>query len=437
MSADMGSTQPSTDGATEAESIGSNPSSDNYFDWPIRYEQDPFDDDAAMSVADGDYHESALNYTENRDEDETNQDCRTCGMVELASDRLLQLVNTLSLDPWTVRPIVVYGDFDKHYVFAVRKPSAVFNDIKNKVNGVVDPLLRKSRRSKVYKTLKNMVEEPFNKIKFMREPEKESTHTNVTTKKGVCNMVTELAKLPADGETMALSFDCEGDNLGRYGTTCYVQIRNNITEDVYLVDLLTLGQKAWHTTGKDSTTTLKDIFEDPKLVKLIFDVRSDSDAFYNDYGVKLAGVLDVQYLDMLGKRFYSDRRPGYNRAMANADCLDYSQGTRFAMHKQYPYGKDYSRFLDRPLPQCLKVYAVNDVLFLHILAAKLRENLTTRGLQCAFEWTAKEIEWTWEEEYYEDHYCMDDDPYARACTKYAFGECWKERVNNRQEPHDL
>ncbi|KAK6372577.1 hypothetical protein LTR64_004495 [Lithohypha guttulata] len=344
-----------------------------------------------------------------------------------ATCRLLQQVDTLGIeyDNWSPRPVVVYSNFEEHYLFAIRKPFIIYQDIKNKIKSVLESQLDVLRSSRLYKGIIKSI----NTVKFLRELEHEASHTNVTTKNGVRKMLTELVKLPADGQSMVLSFDCEGDNLGRNGTTCYLQIRDNVAERIYLVDLLTLGQKAWFTPAQGSATTLQDIFQNPKLVKLIFDVRSDSDALYNHYGIKLAGVLDVQYLKMLCYRYYCDRRPGYNRTMIDSDCLDNDQETEFARYKQYPFGRDYSRFMDRPLPPILKLYAVNDVRFLHVLAAHLKEHLTAKGLDFAYEWTDKEIKWTWEEDYYEDHYPTDDDPYARACTKDSFSRCWKERIN--------
>ena len=245
-------------------------------------------------------------------------------------------------------------------------------------------------------------------------------------------MVTSLASLPQDREMVALSFDCEAWNLGRFGTTCYIQIRNELTGQVYLVDLLVLGQRAWITKARDSMTTLKSIFENSEIVKLVYDTRADSDALYNHYGIKLAGVLDVQYLAMLNRRYFSERRPGYNVTMDSSKCLTADEQQQFATNRFFPYGKDYSKFMLRPLPACLKTYAIGDVLFLRRLASKLKATLTGRGIELAFEWTMKEIQWTWEEDYHTDHYNTDEDRFAKAETKMSFSRCWREHINAAQ-----
>lgn len=119
-----------------------------------------------------------------------------------------------------------------------------------------------------------------------------------------------------------IGFDCEGVDLGRYGTTCYIQIRDYTEGQTFLVDLLTLGQSASDTPGVDPATTLRKIFESPNTVKVIFDVRGDSDALYKDYKTKLAGVLNVQYLAMLGQHCYYPYRIGLVRTMEQRRLLE-------------------------------------------------------------------------------------------------------------------
>jgi exonuclease 3'-5' domain-containing protein 1 len=64
---------------------------------------------------------------------------------------------------------------------------------------------------------------------------------------------------------------------------------------VYLIDVAILGYDAF-------ARSLKDILEDPGRIKLVFDCRSDADALYHQYGVRLQGVLDVQLLEVASRR---------------------------------------------------------------------------------------------------------------------------------------
>ena len=76
-------------------------------------------------------------------------------------------------------------------------------------------------------------------------------------------------------------------------------------------------------------------------------------------------------------------------------------------------------FKMRPLSKGLKLYATNDVLGVDKLAAKLTKSLTQRGLDLAFEWTQKEIEWTWQERYY----------HLEARVPERFQNCWRDNIN--------
>jgi len=86
-----------------------------------------------------------------------------------------------------------------------------------------------------------------------------------------------------------LYVDLEGVRLSRHGTISLVQILVPETGIVYLIDVLTLGAKAFSTSSSSTHTTLKTIFESTSITKYFFDVRNDSDALFSLYGVALAG----------------------------------------------------------------------------------------------------------------------------------------------------
>jgi len=221
--------------------------------------------------------------------------------------------------------ILLMGDLRNSHLLVIRKPSVILSSM---YNATIGSLLSKWRRKK--QSLSQMIKgtELYKRAKpwydsasFYLERDVESTHINVKTLRGVRKMVTQLTKIPHHITKPTIGFDCEGVALGRYGTTCYIQIRDYTKGQTYLVDLLVLGQSAWDTPGEDSATTLRTIFESPNMVKIIFDVRGDSDALYKDYKIKLAGVLDVQYLAMLGRPHYYPYRIGFVRTMNDAACL--------------------------------------------------------------------------------------------------------------------
>jgi exonuclease 3'-5' domain-containing protein 1 len=102
-----------------------------------------------------------------------------------------------------------------------------------------------------------------------------------------------------------LSVDLEGYHLSRHGTISMVQIFVHATNVVYLVHVVVLGADAFSTpvaaaSGifKGMPLTLKTVLESSAVTKLFWDCRGDSDALYHLYGVKLAGVIDVQLWDV-------------------------------------------------------------------------------------------------------------------------------------------
>lgn len=309
--------------------------------------------------------------------------------------QIMQKVETAQLETGSARArggvygetLILRGDLKNSHVLIVRRPSAIVTSVCGSIRESVlsncSALRKKIKSTNVYK----QVGVWYDLAAFHMEPEVMSTHINVKHSKGVKKMVTQLAKIPHNLTLPTIGFDCEGVDLGRYGTTCYIQIRDYTKGQSYLVDLLRLGQVAWNTPGDDDTTTLKAIFENPNIVKIIFDVRGDSDALYQDYKIKLAGVLDVQYLAMLGRADYWQYRVSFVRTMASSNCLSPEEMRQWQKFKDYHFDGDYSVFTKRPHPKELQLYAINDILGVDKLAAALTKSLTQRGLELAFEWT--------------------------------------------------
>ena len=52
----------------------------------------------------------------------------------------------------------------------------------------------------------------------------------------------------------------------------------------------------------ENARTLRCVLEDPRITKLMFDCRVDSDALFHQHGVALRGVFDVQLADVASRR---------------------------------------------------------------------------------------------------------------------------------------
>lgn len=86
-----------------------------------------------------------------------------------------------------------------------------------------------------------------------------------------------------------LYVDLEGNNLCRHGILSIVTIMIESTRTVQLLDVTTLGKDAFCTPSA-SNNTLKQILESDNVTKVFFDVRMDSDALYNLFGIVVGGI---------------------------------------------------------------------------------------------------------------------------------------------------
>ena len=90
-----------------------------------------------------------------------------------------------------------------------------------------------------------------------------------------------------------LAVDCEGVSLSRKGELTVIVVATE--EKAYIFDVVKLGRAVF-------TEGLGEILEDKSREKLTFDCREDSDALWHQFNVKLAGVLDLQLLEILYRR---------------------------------------------------------------------------------------------------------------------------------------
>ena len=94
-----------------------------------------------------------------------------------------------------------------------------------------------------------------------------------------------LGPLIAARDPVAVDF--EGVALGRSGRLCLAQVAPS-NGPTLLVDVCAMGAAAFR-RGR-----LGELLEDARVLKLVFDCRSDSAALHHQFGVKMRGVYDVQ-----------------------------------------------------------------------------------------------------------------------------------------------
>lgn len=117
--------------------------------------------------------------------------------------------------------------------------------------------------------------------------------------------------------------------------------------------------------------TLMGILESPHIPKVFFDVRNDSDALFHHFNVKLAGVINLQLME-LATRYYSRKYVSGLAKCIDRDALlttDEMQTWKASKEKGLKLfaaerGGSYEVFNVRPLPDDIKEYCVQDVQFL-------------------------------------------------------------------------
>ncbi|KAK3615502.1 hypothetical protein LTR22_027413 [Elasticomyces elasticus] len=106
----------------------------------------------------------------------------------------------------------------------------------------------------------------------------------------------------SDGQPPRLYMDLEGNNLSRNGTLSLVTIMLEREKKVYLVAVTTLWRDAFTTAGADGHT-LKSVLESINIFKVFFDVRNDSDALFGHYEICIAGIKDLQLMELASRNF--------------------------------------------------------------------------------------------------------------------------------------
>ncbi|KAB8303169.1 hypothetical protein EYC80_004617 [Monilinia laxa] len=187
------------------------------------------------------------------------------------------------------------------------------------------------------------------------------------TPAGIIKLIDSLARSDLPTSPPSVYIDLEGVNIGREGSISILQVFILPIDEVFLVDVYNLGEQAF-STENTSGITLKSILESQLIPKVIFDVRSDSDALFSHFGVKLSGVIDLQLMEL------ATRSRGRNFVCGLAKCMDRDLvqtpeelKVRSAIKKRGKelfvpeLGGRYEVFNDRPLDPAILNYCVQDV----------------------------------------------------------------------------
>ncbi|RGP78639.1 3 -5 exonuclease [Fusarium longipes] len=184
----------------------------------------------------------------------------------------------------------------------------------------------------------------------------------------VAQLVDLLGECPTGQPSIFI--DLEGVNLSRHGTVSITQVYYMPTKCTYLIDVYTLGDKCFSTPGSNGRT-LRDILESDNILKVFFDVRNDSDALYGRYRIKLAGIHDLQLMELATRSFSRRCVNGLSKCIDRDASLSAQEKSDWARVKEAGLrlfapdkGGTYEVFNKRPLPDAIRLYCAQDVQIL-------------------------------------------------------------------------
>jgi exonuclease 3'-5' domain-containing protein 1 len=190
----------------------------------------------------------------------------------------------------------------------------------------------------------------------------------IDTFAAIALLVESLSDLP--NHPPSIYVDLEGINLSRHGTISILQIYVLPIDRTYLVDVHILRGEAFSTVAKNGHT-LKSILESEHISKAFFDIRNDSDALYSLYGIRVAGICDIQLMELATRSFSKRCISGLVKCIERDLTMTARERQNWRAKKERgvklfapEHGGSYEVFNSRPLSEEVKEYCMQDVQLL-------------------------------------------------------------------------
>ncbi|KAJ5673430.1 hypothetical protein N7507_002557 [Penicillium longicatenatum] len=191
----------------------------------------------------------------------------------------------------------------------------------------------------------------------------------VDTDSKIASLVAKLQDLPTNPPSLYI--DIKGINLSRHGSISILQIYILPLDETYLVDIYSLQERAFLAMASHKGRDLLGILESPDIPKVFFDVRNDSDALFSHFNVKLAGVIDLQLMELATSSFPRRYVSGLEKCLEREASLTAREFQIWRASKEKgpklfdpKRGGSYEVLDTRPLPKDIKEYCVQDVRYL-------------------------------------------------------------------------
>ncbi|OBT72183.1 hypothetical protein VF21_10532 [Pseudogymnoascus sp. 05NY08] len=195
----------------------------------------------------------------------------------------------------------------------------------------------------------------------------------IDTPHAIAHLTDTLLDLPTTPPSLYL--DIEGVSLGRHGSISIIQLLVLPTNLTYLLDIHVLRNTAFTTAGTRGRT-LQSILEDAAIPKVFFDVRNDSAALHGNFAVSLAGIHDIQLMELATRT--RPRSKKFLHGLARCITSDLSLGAyeqrRWMEAKSRgkrlfapELGGSYEVFNERPVGEDVALYCTQDVQYMPAL----------------------------------------------------------------------
>jgi exonuclease 3'-5' domain-containing protein 1 len=200
------------------------------------------------------------------------------------------------------------------------------------------------------------------------------------TCEAVSGLVDALSGLP--NSPPSIYVDLEGVKLSRHGSVSIIQFFVLPVNHTYLVDIHILGENAFLTCGANGQT-LRDILQSDLIPKAFFDVRNDSDALYSHFRINLAGIEDIQLMELATRTFSKKYVKGLSKCIEMDLTLTWSEMKIWKSIKEKGLnlfepdrGGSHEVFNIRPLSEDIILYCIQDVKLLPRLWQTYHSKLT-------------------------------------------------------------
>ncbi|OBT54342.1 hypothetical protein VE04_05784 [Pseudogymnoascus sp. 24MN13] len=121
----------------------------------------------------------------------------------------------------------------------------------------------------------------------------------IDTPRAIGHLTDTLLDLPTSPPSLYLSIS--GTSIARNGSISLIQLLVLPTNRTYLIDIHTLRSSAFTTAGSRGRT-FQSILEDAAIPKVFFDIRNPSSALHGLFAISLAGIHDLQLMELATRR---------------------------------------------------------------------------------------------------------------------------------------